>query len=153
MASKTWRTKTAAMRRRRARGRESGAGDVRMAGSSACLSIPIIPFYRKPPFTANGYNSTPKTPDRRIFYIHGCIRMLYYHWLVHSEELSVVALVLGGPERMRVVLSSSSLWLFHTSVHSDRGPRAWGSGACARCVEQQQHGLCNSRLCRPHLRP
>jgi len=26
----------------------------------------------------------------------------------------------------------------HTSVHSDRGPRAWGSGGRARCVEQQQ---------------
>jgi hypothetical protein len=32
-------------------------------------------------------------------------------------------------------------------------------GVDARCVEQQQHklppinGLCNSRLCRPHLRP
>jgi hypothetical protein len=26
----------------------------------------------------------------------------------------------------------------HTSVHSDRGPHAWGSGGRARCVEQQQ---------------
>ena len=25
----------------------------------------------------------------------------------------------------------------HTSVHSDKGPRAWGSGGRARCVEQQ----------------
>jgi len=73
LASKTRRTKTAAMRRRRARGRESGAGDVRMAGSSDCLSIPIIPFFRKLPFTANGYNSTPKTPDRRIYTdAYGC---------------------------------------------------------------------------------
>ena len=40
------------------------------------------------------------------------------------------------------------------SVHCDSAPRAWGSGERARCVEQhQQHGLCNSRLCRPHLRP
>ena len=33
----------------------------------------------------------------------------------------------------------------HTSVHSDSGSCAWGSGECARCVEQQQH--------RPRLRP
>ena len=26
----------------------------------------------------------------------------------------------------------------HTSVHSDSGSCAWGPGACARCVEQQQ---------------
>ena len=26
----------------------------------------------------------------------------------------------------------------HASVHSDSGSRAWGSGGCARCVEQQQ---------------
>ena len=26
----------------------------------------------------------------------------------------------------------------HTSVHSDRGSRAWGSGDCASCVSQQQ---------------
>ena len=29
----------------------------------------------------------------------------------------------------------------HTSGHSDRGPRAWGSGECARCVEQQQQTI------------
>ena len=42
----------------------------------------------------------------------------------------------------RVVLCCSSSRIAgcvgHTSVHSDRGPRAWGSGGCARCVEQQQ---------------
>ena len=27
----------------------------------------------------------------------------------------------------------------HTSVHSDSGSCAWGSGVCARRVEQQQH--------------
>ena len=28
----------------------------------------------------------------------------------------------------------------HSTDHSDSGSRAWGSGGCARCVEQQQHG-------------
>ncbi len=37
----------------------------------------------------------------------------------------------------------------HTSVHCDRGPRAWGSRECARlCVSQQFHSSCcqNSRV-------
>jgi hypothetical protein len=81
-------------------------------------------------------------------------------------------IALAGPER-----HGSHSRPGHTSVHSDRGPRAWGSGAYARCVEQQQtvapsvllgyvrgeglsfprpppiNSLCNSRLCRPRLRP
>ena len=53
----------------------------------------------------------------------------------------------------RVVLNSSSIVIAccvgHTSVHSDRGPRAWGSGEYARCVEQQQGGVteCVRALC------
>jgi hypothetical protein len=39
------------------------------------------------------------------------------------EHLNLLS-VLGGPERLRVVLSSSS--------GSDSGSRAWGSGAIAR---------------------
>ena len=36
----------------------------------------------------------------------------------------------------------------HTSVHSDSGSRAWGSGECARCVEQQQQPKLGARrLC------
>ena len=42
-------------------------------------------------------------------------------------------------------LCNYRLCVGHASVHSDRGSRAWGSGGCARCVEQQQH--------RPRLRP
>jgi hypothetical protein len=38
----------------------------------------------------------------------------------------------------------------HTSVHSDSGSRAWGSGAYARCVEEQQqrklHGPPSDRV-------
>ena len=38
----------------------------------------------------------------------------------------------------------------HTSVHSDSGSCAWGSGVCARCVEQQQQFLnVNVRTWRP----
>jgi hypothetical protein len=36
----------------------------------------------------------------------------------------------------------------HTSVHSDSGSRAWGSGAHARCVEQQQEA---NRECGHHV--
>ncbi len=79
-------------------------------------------------------------------------------------SIAIEALVLGGPERMRVVLSSSRQWphryywvtlggrvspsparrrltacviagcVGHASVHCDSGPRAWGSGERARCV-------------------
>ena len=37
----------------------------------------------------------------------------------------------------------------HTSVHSDRGSCAWGSGVCARRVEQQQqqHSTVFIQLC------
>ena len=53
-------------------------------------------------------------------------------------SIAIAAPVLGGPEVMRVVLESSSRK--STSVHSDRGPRAWGSGGYARCVGKQQQG-------------
>ena len=39
----------------------------------------------------------------------------------------------------------------HTSVHSERGPRAWGSGANARCVEQQQQTRDRASLLVPSL--
>ena len=39
---------------------------------------------------------------------------------------------------MARVICVSTGCVGHTSVHSDSGSRAWGSGACARCVEQQQ---------------
>ena len=45
---------------------------------------------------------------------------------VTPPSTAIAALVLGGPEVVRVVLNSSS-----------SGSRAWGSGECARCVEQQ----------------
>ena len=35
-------------------------------------------------------------------------------------------------------LCNSRLCAGHASAHSDSGSRAWGSGGCARCVEQQQ---------------
>ena len=50
------------------------------------------------------------------------------HFSRKSEFLKVCA---------RVVLNSNSSG--HATVHSDSGSRAWGSGGCARCVEQQQH--------------
>ena len=67
-------------------------------------------------------------------------------------SIAIATPVLGGPGTMRVVLNSSSileppptnglcnsrLCVGHASVHSDSGSRAWGSGGCARCVEQQQ---------------
>ena len=34
-------------------------------------------------------------------------------------------------------LCNNGLCVGHASVHSDSGSRAWGSGGCARCVEQQ----------------
>ncbi len=46
-----------------------------------------------------------------------------------------------APDRLRKPkhAAHASLSKFrNTSVHSDRGPRAWGSGAIARCVEQHQ---------------
>jgi hypothetical protein len=61
----------------------------------------------------------------------GCVG----HTSVHSET---VALVLGGPEVVSVVLNSSSS---HTSVHSDSGSRAWGSGACARWASAPRSAL------------
>jgi len=66
-------------------------------------------------------------------------------------SIAIAPPVLGGPESVRVVLNSTSSTacviagcVGHTSVHSlrlchsDRGPRAWGSGGCALCVSQQQ---------------
>ena len=47
----------------------------------------------------------------------------------------------------------------YTSVHSDRGPRAWGSGECARLCSQQppltQHSKTarGARQCRASARP
>ena len=35
-------------------------------------------------------------------------------------------------------LCNCRLCVGHTSVHCDRGPRAWGSGECARCVFHRQ---------------
>ena len=45
------------------------------------------------------------------------------------------------PRRLTAGVNTSSVrtgCVGHTSVHSDSGPCAWGSGVCARCVEQQQ---------------
>ena len=46
------------------------------------------------------------------------------------------------PRRLTAGVNTSSVrtgCVGHTSVHSDSGPCAWGSGVCARCVEQHQH--------------
>ena len=61
------------------------------------------------------------------------------------------------PRRLTAGVNTSSVrtgCVGHTSVHSDSGPCAWGSGVCARCVEQQQlvRVVLNSSS-RPHLRP
>ena len=48
-------------------------------------------------------------------------------------SIVIVALVLGGPECVHALC-----WKAAAADHSDSGSCAWGSGVCARRVEQQQ---------------
>jgi hypothetical protein len=54
-----------------------------------------------------------------------------------SSPASCVPALRGRIIDGNVVLSA--LPTAQTSVHSDRGPRAWGSEGFARCDQQQQH--------------
>jgi hypothetical protein len=70
-----------------------------------------------------------------------------------EHDLSASAAKSKRSERCAELLNSSALFprrltacviagcVGHASVHCDSGPRAWGSGDHARCVEQQQQQL------------
>ena len=58
------------------------------------------------------------------------------HWFTLEGEAAPPPL--EPPPTNGLCNTNSRLCVGHTSVHSDSGSRAWGSGGCARCVEQQQ---------------
>ena len=95
-------------------------------------------------------NSLPRLPRRLTACLIAVVSAM-------PPSIAIATPVLGGPGTMRVCfeqqqqrarppleppptngLCNDGLCVGHASVHSDSGSRAWGSGGCARCVEQQQ---------------
>ena len=96
--------------------------------------------------TVRGNGSRTWTRDKRTTNLACSWAFHRLHRIIAAAKFARKVVLAGvlvhrATRPLRGSVSRGSGWSV-PSVHSDRGPRAWGSGVFARCVEQQQHLVC-----------